>query len=281
MALALKFGRKPAVHNERTKQSGFAMDRALAPLGAAPAVSNDYVAAVDAVTGGNWQMLGNDQWGDCCEADDGHYLMLRTANQGPMVIPTTAEVLALYSAETGFDPSNPNTDQGTDEVSDCEFMVNTGLLGHKAESTAFVDPHNENYLKWCIQLFGGCKFGINFPQSAMDQFNAGQPWTVVANDGGIIGGHDVVGVKYDGTYFYVVTWGKLQAVSPAWIDQYADEAHVLLFPDWIAANGASPAGFSLMTLIEDLKAISFFPTSGIRRHHRRRLRRLARENTVG
>jgi hypothetical protein len=271
----LKFGRKPAVHNERTKQSGFVMDRVLAPLGLAPVQSNDYVAAVNAVTQGDWFMLGNDQWGDCVEADDGHYLMLRTANQGPMVVPTTAEVLALYSAETGFDPNNPSTDQGTDEASDCEFMVSTGLLGHVAEATAFVDPHNENYLKWCIQLFGGCKFGVNFPQSAMDQFNSGEPWTVVPNDGGIIGGHDVLGVQYDADFFYVVTWGKLQPVAPEWIDHYADEAHVLLFADWIAANGAAPSGFNLATLLQDLKAISFFPSSGIRRQHRRKKRHRA------
>jgi hypothetical protein len=207
--------------------------------------------------------------------------MLRTANQGPMIVPTEAEVLALYSAETGFNPNDPNTDQGTDETSDCEFMVSTGLLGHKADATAFLDPHNENYLKWAIQLFGGCKFGVNFPQSAMDQFNSGQPWTVIPNDGGIIGGHDVLGVKYDSGFFYVVTWGKLQPVAPAWIDQYADEAHVLLFPDWISANGAAPSGFNLKTLLQDLKSIAFFPTSGIRRHHRRRLRRLASENAVG
>ena len=278
--MQLKFGKKPAVHNERTKQSGFVMDRILAPLGTAPVVSNDYVAAVNAVTQGNWQMLGNDEWGDCVEADDGHYLMLRTANVGPMVVPTTAEVLAIYSAETGFDINNPSTDQGTDEASDCEFMVSTGLLGHKADATAFLDPHNENYLKWSIQLFGGCKFGVNFPQSAMDQFNAGEPWTVVASDGGIIGGHDVLGVQYDAGFFYVVTWGRLQPVTPEWIDQYADEAHVLLFADWINAVGAAPSGFSLETLLEDLRAISFFPSSGARRQHRRKKRRRALEAGV-
>jgi hypothetical protein len=251
----MKLGRRPAVHTRRTMRSALALARALDPLGTAPPASNDYVAAVNAATGGNWQMLGNDQYGCCVEADDGHFLMLRTANVGKIVTPTTADILALYSAETGFNQADPNTDTGTDETSDCQYMVTTGLLGHKADGTAMVDISNLDHVRWSIQLFGSCKFGINLPQSAMNQFNAGQPWTVVADDGGIIGGHDVLGVKYDGTMFYAVTWGKLQPVAPPWILKYADEGHALMFADWIESTGTSPSGFSLAPLLSDLSEI--------------------------
>jgi hypothetical protein len=251
------------------------MRTALDRLGPPPALSKDYVSAVNHQSPDGWGVLGNDQYGCCVEADDGHYLMLRTANAGSIVIPTTEQILALYSAETGFNPDDPASDQGTDEGSDCEWMVVNGLLGHKASATGFVNPQSISHLKWCIQLFGGCKFGINFPQSAMDQFNAGLPWTVEANDGGIIGGHDVLGVKYNSGWFYVVTWGQLQQVDLAWIMKYAEEAHVLLFSDWITKNGTAPSGFDLKALIAALPQIESQGTvSPMRRHrHHRRVKR--------
>ena len=273
--MTLKFGRKPFTATHRSRASGAVMRDMLAELGVPPTVSEDYVSAVTAQSPGGWGMLGNDLYGDCVEADDGHYLMLRTANAGTIVAPTTAQVLALYSAETGFNPNDPSSDQGTDEGSDCQFMCTTGLLGHKANATGFVNPQNISHLKWCIQLFGGCKFGVNFPQSAMDQFNAGQPWTAVQNDGGIIGGHDVLGVKYDGTWFYVITWGQVQQVAPAWILKYAEEAHVLLFADWIEDNGTAPSGFNLDALIAALQQIAAPAVSPVRqhRHHRRQMKK--------
>lgn len=275
----MKFGKKPFRPTARTVASGAVMRASLRNLGVPPTSSKDYVSAVTAQAPNGWGVLGNDQYGDCVEADDGHYLMLRTANAGSIVIPTEDQILALYSAETGFNPNDPNSDQGTDEGSDCEFMVTTGLLGHKATATGYVNPQNVFDLKWCIQLFGGCKFGLNFPQSAMDQFNAGQPWTVVANDGGIIGGHDVLGVKYNAGWFYVVTWGQLQQVDPAWILKYADEAHVILFGDWIEKNGTAPSGFNLKALLAALPAVEgggMVSPMRRHRHHRRSKRRAAK-----
>ena len=271
--MSLKFGRKPAVRNARTQRSAEVMAKAIAPLGAPPSVSYPYAHAVTAATAGDWGMLGNDTWGDCVQADDGHFLMLRTANTGLIFTPTETQILALYSAETGFNPNNPNSDQGTDETSDCVFMVSTGLLGHKAEATGYVDPSNLDHIKWCIELFGGCKLGINLPQSAVDQFNAGEPWRIVRNDGGIAGGHDVLAVQYDGEWFFVVTWGKLWRVEPAWLARYMDESHVLLFKDFIEKTGRSPAGFDLQTLLADLPSIEFNPPTGNHRHHRRRKHR--------
>src|SRR5271166_3827704 len=100
--MSLKFGRKPAVHTERTRKSEKTMSIYLDTLGSPPVVSNDYIGAVTKQSPSGWGMMGNDQYGCCVEADDGHYLMLRTANSGSIVIPTTDQILKLYSAETGF-----------------------------------------------------------------------------------------------------------------------------------------------------------------------------------
>jgi hypothetical protein len=250
-----KFGRKPAVHTPRTAASLTVMRRIIAALGVPPVVSTDYTAAVIDVVGTDWQMLGNDNYGDCVEADDGHYLMLRTANTGKIIVPTEKQILALYSDETGFNPKDPKTDQGTDETSDCEYMVTTGLMGHRADATGMIDPASLTSLQWAIQLFGGCKLGINCPVSAIEQFDNGEPWQLIADDGGIAGGHDVLLVGYDQAYFYGVTWGKLQMITGSWLLKYADEAHALIFGDWVEANGTTPSHFNLDQLLEDLPQI--------------------------
>jgi hypothetical protein len=260
----MKFGRKPAVHNLRTMRSALALAPHLDALGPAPANSNDYVAAVvaKATYEGTWGMLGNDTVGCCVIADDGHYEMLRTANSGTIAQPTTAEILAQYSAETGYDPSqtqpdgtNP-TDNGTDETGDCQYMISTGLLGHKSQATAMVNPSNLDHVKWTMQIFGRCRMGISVTQKMMDQFNAGEPWsdtdtTAAAED------HDVPLVLYTGQTLYVVTWGRLQLVTEACFRALCCfEAHAEAFPDWITSQGTAPSGLDMEHLISDLQAVT-------------------------
>lgn len=268
-----KFGRRPFTPTDRTVKSGDILARALAPLGTPPALSTNYTSDVSRQSPGGWGILGNDQYGCCVESAEGHFLMQRTANAGTIVIPTAEEVLALYTAETGFTPSNPNSDQGTSMASDALYMCSTGLLGHKADATGWVNPANLANLQWCIQLFGGIGLGVNLPQSALDQFNANQAWAVVADDGGIVGGHDIFASKYDGSFVYCITWAELVAVTPEWILKYADEAHGLVFLDWIEATGVAPSGLNLVQLVADLQQLSVPQGGGPKRQHRHWRRR--------
>jgi hypothetical protein len=249
----MRLGRKPAQYTLTLLRRALAMAFHLDQLGPAPGISNDYVQAVEN-TGTPWGMLGNDKFGDCVEADCGHTLMLRTANTGKIVVPTEQDVLDLYTALTGFNPANPGSDQGTSETACCEYMVSHGFLGHKADAIGTVDPGNLNHVRWCVQLFGSCRLGINLPQSAMDQFDAGQPWEVAGN-AAIVGGHDVPIVDYDSDFFYVVTWGRLQAVAPSFVTTYAEEAHSELFFDWVRQQGTAPSGLDLNQLAADLAAV--------------------------
>lgn len=249
-----KFGRKPAVHDLRTFRSGMVMAAHLDDLGPPPAASNDYIAAVDAIVHGNWGVLSNDSIGDCVIADEGHYLMLRTANAGRIVIPSDQQIIQLYSDETGYDPADPSTDQGTDETSDCRWMCDHGILGHKADSTAMVDPTDLDHVKWCVQLFGACKLGVDWTQRQMDQFDAGQ--TITGDpQGNVLGGHDVPIFRYAGDNFWICTWGRIVPVSRDFVTA-AEEAHGLVFGDWVRAQGTAPSGFNLAQLDADLKDIA-------------------------
>ena len=250
-------GRKAAVHTRGTFRSGLAMARHLDALGEPPAASNDYIAAVTKVVGSDWPTFGNDSAGDCVQCDTAHSLMLRTANAGQIVVPISAQVLALYTAETGFNPAIPSTDQGTNEAAACQYNETTGFLGHKSAATGMIDPANINHVTQAIQLFGACRTGLNFPKFAFAQFEAGRPWDVdPSGDGTIDGGHDVPLFNYKGDLFLCVTWGRLQPVTRAFLNAYCDEAHGEVFPDFIKANGLSPSGLSLDALIADLRSVA-------------------------
>lgn len=254
----MKFGRKPAVRTLKSLRSALALARHLDPLGKPPAASGDWTKAVDQQAGPEgWRMFKNDAVGDCVYADTAHTLMLRTANAGKIVIPTDDDVIAAYSAGTGYNPADPSTDQGADENKACADLVSVGFLGHHAESTASVDPGNLDHVRWCVQLFGHCRLGIYVTQRMMEQFDRGEPWGTGGRDRGpVLGGHDVPLVTYD-RMFHAVTWGKMHPIHPDFFGRYGfcEEAHAELFFDWIKEAGTAPNNISLADLVADLKHV--------------------------
>ena len=89
----------------------------------------------------------------------------------------------------------------------------------------------------------------------MDQANAGEPWNVVEDDGGIVGGHCVPIMGYGALGCTCVTWGKLQQMSWEFFAKYCDEAYVELAQDWITASGEAPNHLDVAALRADLAAI--------------------------
>lgn len=258
----LHFGRKAAVHNLRTMRSALIMARALDDLGPPPYASQDWTKAVKDQNSGQWGMMGNDSIGDCVIADDGHYLMLRTANVGTIVVPTDAQIISQYSAVTGYVPGNESTDQGTSETQDSDYMVSTGLLGHKADATGMIDPNDLDHIKWGVALFGRVRLGINVTQYLMDQFEAAETWHYDATkDQAVLGGHDVPVVNCpDPKTGVVVTWGQEHPVDLvsffAAQSGIVQESHADVFEDWIEQSGHAPSGFDRADLIAKLNSLS-------------------------
>lgn len=266
--MSLCLGRKPARYTTKSMRRMLILNRHLAALGPAPAASADYVTAVEKATGGDWGMMGNSEWGDCTEADTAHQLMLRTANAGTLVIPTTAQVGARYSLDTGFDPNakpdadgNNPTDNGADELSIISDLEATPFLGYKDDAAANIDPTNLDHVKWGIQLFGAVRLGIVCTQAMQDQFGAGHPWDGTGNQT-VLGLHDVCAVKYDadGT-IWIITWGKRFPTTPGWWASQpqgpmVEEAHAELSTAWLNASGMAPSGFNQVALVADLQAVT-------------------------
>lgn len=189
-------------------------------------------------------MLGNDAYGDCVEAANGHIVEQQTYfGQGHEVVVSTQDALAEYSRITGFNPNDPSTDQGTMIQDGLDDMRKIGLNGHKIAAFAQLDVTKMADVKLAVSEFGMVDIGFNFPAIAMQQFNQGKPWDVVSNDGGIDGGHCVLVVGYDVNYLYVYTWGAVQKMTYAFWAKYVEEAWAVIDEDWVSmSKGLDPEG---------------------------------------
>lgn len=257
-----KLGKNPYVHTLKTMRAALITAKALDALGVPPPTSPGYSALVDKLCAGDWGIDGNDQYGDCVFADWSHRLMIWTAQgSGTMVKATTAETLAAYSKATGFNPSDPSTDQGADIPTIASYAETNGItVGgkvYKSDGHGIIDPVNVDHRKWAINVFGCTPIGLNLPQSALDQFDAGQPWDV-NGDATIVGGHDVLLIEYGTTEpaWQVVTWAKRWPVTTSFLNTYLSEVVPVVSHDFITASGTAPSGVNLVQMLADLKGLN-------------------------
>lgn len=208
---------------------------------------------------GGWKVLGNDRYGDCVCAGAAHETMLWSAlSLGKPADFSDKSVLQFYSNVTGFDPNDSNTDQGTDMEAAAKFRRKTGLIDdagrvHKVDAYLALTPGDIKEHMLALYLFEAVGVGIEFPGSAMDQFNAGKPWDVVARSS-IEGGH-YIPLFAERSNLVVATWGRLQQMTSKFFKKYNDESIVYLSPEIFKA-GKSPEGFNLAALKADLKQIT-------------------------
>ena len=225
----------------------------LAALPVPPAVFGHYGAV------NYWGILGNDHYGNCVLAGGDHETMLWTAEAGDIVPFNDTSALSDYSAITGFNPDDPATDQGTDMQVAASYRRKTGLIdatGKRHMVDAYVAPAvgNINEILTAAYLFSAVGVGVQFPASAMSQFDAGKPWSVVPGSP-IEGGHYIpcVGRSPSGNFVFV-TWGRTQEAEPSWVTAYNDESVCYLSLEMLK-NSMSPENFDLATLQADLNAL--------------------------
>jgi hypothetical protein len=206
-----------------------------------------------------WGMLGNDEYGDCAEAGPCHETMLWNAAAGKQVQFTAQNALAAYSAITGFNPDDPSSDQGSNVRDVLKYRVKTGFtdstgLVHKIGAYVALEPGNWEELLEALFCFEAVGIGIQFPSSAMTQFNKGKPWSVVSG-AQIEGGHyvPVVG-KPSSSDGECVTWGAIQRFTKSFYVKYCDEAWGVVSPEALA-GGKTLEGLDLTQLQADLAAL--------------------------
>jgi hypothetical protein len=203
----------------------------------------------------DWGMLGNDNYGDCVWAGAAHEHMLLNKVVRKVDVPFDDKaVLSDYSAATGFNQNDPNTDNGTDVHVAMSYRRHTGIVdsdGNRHQIGAYVslDPKSWDHLMQASYIFGAVGIGFQFPKSAMDQFNAAQPWDVVPG-ATVDGGHyvPVVGSVHEVDQGTCVTWGKRQVFTKAFYEQYNDEAWAYITQEELRGNGTGLHGFDVSKL---------------------------------
>lgn len=107
--LKLKLGKQAARHDPRTLLLATYATTALP----APPPSLDLTDKIK----GAWGMMDNDQIGDCTCAAAGHLMMEWTSRAKPkMFTPSDKQVVAAYSAITGYNPKTGANDNGAVEL---------------------------------------------------------------------------------------------------------------------------------------------------------------------
>ena len=242
-----KLAPHPESTHPRVRLSNHLKSAALPPT---PAVV-DYASKVRA-----WPMYLNDQLGDCTCAGVGHCVQAWTAYAKGLVTLPDSAVLSLYE-RMGYVPGDPSTDNGAVEQDVLAEVHKNGIGGHKILAYAQVNHTNPEEMKTALNLFGSLYLGAQMPQSAMDQTNSGQPWSVVPGSP-IVGGHCFVAQRWDTTAapMTVVTWGQLQRVTDQWWLENGDEAWVVITQDWFSANGKTITGVDLVQLGDEFAVVS-------------------------
>lgn len=215
-----------------------------------PPLSMDWQSAIT-----SWPMLGNDEIGDCTAAGAGHAAQaMNWYGRGQTAPVTDADALKMYSAISGYTPKDPSTDVGATLQDALGYWRKTGIGGNQIVAYAEIPATDLDAIRSCIATFGFVYTGLNFPASAMDQFNAGKPWTVVRS--AMAGGHCVPIGAYKPQSFECVTWGRRQSMTVDFFQRYFDEVWVAIDLDWLALSGRSPSGLDTAALNADYAALT-------------------------
>jgi len=247
----MKLGKSSPVHDPRT----LLLADYLTPetLPAAPA---KYTYAKN-IKSKAWGMMGNDKIGDCTCAAAGHLIMEWTDDNGALVTPTDQQIIAAYSAITGYNPVTGKNDNGAVEATVLKYWRKTGIAGHKILAYAALEPKNHSHITLSTYLFGGCYIGLELPVTAQTQ----KVWSVPPGGArgqgapGSWGGHAVPVIGYDSHHITVITWGAIKKMTWSFWDAYCDESYAIISSDF-AGTKPAPNGFDLAALQQDLKVIT-------------------------
>lgn len=207
-----------------------------------------------------YPMYGNDRIGDCEVCGCAHAeqsLSLHGSGTEHMV--ADADVIAAYSAITGYNPATGEPDPGIRTLDMLNHWRRAGIGGRQITAYVEVNVHDLDEVKQAIYLGGALLVGIDMPLSAADQFQAGQTWKAVRGPrgrAGSWGGHAVHVGAYTTRGLKCTTWGTVQPITWAFWLAYVAEAFVPVSPSWFNASGKTPTGLDYDALLADLRRVT-------------------------
>lgn len=213
---------------------------------------------------------GNDALGDCVFAEDAHYIAVVTGNAGKLFSYTRALTVADYSAVTGYDPSNPSSDQGADPTVDLDYRVSHGYAdGSKDLGWASVDCTQKAEVQFALAECGNLKLWLGLPDSYVASMPSGNGFVWGKDAPNPSNGHCIgsgaynspliVGSNADGVQVYTwgligtMTWDALAALCSA---AGGGGAAVRITPDWVVGvSGKTVSGLAFADLVSDCNAV--------------------------
>lgn len=239
----MRLGRLPSKPDARTARMVDFV--ALSTLPASPP-ARDWTNRLPADLG----MMRNDQVGDCAYASAAHMVQVWSSQRGQTVTIPDDDVVAAYSAGTGYDPRDPSTDKGASMLDVCKQWRTAGIGGHRIGAFVKVDPRDQEHVRAAVSLFGAVYVGCNLPLRAQDQ--RGALWEPLGTGGfdaaGSWGGHAVACAAYDHRGPQLLTWGARQAATWDWWAAYVDEAYACLSAEWVTGAAPAPSGVDVAGL---------------------------------
>jgi hypothetical protein len=204
-----------------------------------------------------WGVMKNDILGNCTSCGIGHSFQTFTSNAGQLWTPTDQQVVEFYEKSTGYNPNDPNSDQGGVETDVLTYLARNGFYGHSIGGFVSITPSNIMHVKQATYLFGGLYVGVSLPTSAQDQ----KVWEVVDpslqgdSAPNSWGGHCVWVIGYNDTGPVCITWGQIQQMSWSWWRSYGDEAFAIISTAWICSNRLTPTGISYEKLYNAMSEV--------------------------
>ena len=176
-------------------------------------------------------MLGNDVYGDCVMVGRANQTFrFEGTEQGTLKKFKTQKTVYNAVVKEYFKESG-GQDSGLVMLDSLNLWRQkgwkVGCTGYNIFAFAAVNHLDSNEVKLGVSLLNGLNVGIQVPKSAIDQFEAGQPWTVVPGSP-IEGGHCIFIVGYNDFGPVCVTWGKKQPMSWPFFFAQTDEAYAVV-----------------------------------------------------
>ena len=251
-SIYLKRGCKIVAHDRVRLRFGDYVDRSKLPT-----VPKKFGHLIAAAPPGGWGILGNDQYGCCVMAGAAHEHMLWAwATKRPIPPFTTAGVVEQYLERTG------GSDDGLDPVAIAGWRQRTGIkdaqgVSHKIDAYARISSLDD--LDLAVYLFGIAAFCWRLPDNAEDQFGAEHIWDDTSKPPDDNNGHYTpIGGKNSVGNYQFLTWGRIQAATPAYTAKYMDAGGCLAYlsQEYLLATGASPEAIRWGDLAIDLHMLT-------------------------
>ncbi len=244
---ARKLGAKPPKRDDRVPRLS-----TIAPsLPAAPPRHTAYIEAV-----ASWELGENDRLGTCTCVCPANVILALTTLVGQPRRTSDTDIVGFYSAVTGYNAGDPNSDQGA-MIEDVLAAWHAHGIGTKPidmlDGYATIDIHNHDRVREAVAALGPVDIGVSLP-SGWEQATV---WDTSTAGTEIAGGHCVTVVGYTEAGPLIVSWGQVFSLTWAGWDAYATEAHALLSQDALTRAGKDVAGVdwdglsAMMTVIRD------------------------------